>query len=73
MENKEIKNFNDPLMKTNKKLTIDDLFAAKDGLPFYLKKLITDFVIVKSEELSDHKVDRIIKASNNLISLLNEV
>lgn len=70
-QNKIIQEFNNPLSSFGSKLlTTDDLILGKNEDAILVKTQVLEWLLDK--KLSNHKLDRVIKATNNLVSLINE-
>lgn len=70
-QNKIIQEFNNPLSSSGSKLlTTDDLILGKNEDAILVKTQVLEWLLDK--KLSNHKLDRVIKATNNLVSLINE-
>ena len=70
-QNKIIQEFNNSLSSSGSKLlTTDDLILGKNEDAILVKTQVLEWLLDK--KLSNHKLDRVIEATNNLVSLINE-
>ena len=70
-QNKIIQEFNNPLSYSGSKLlTTDDLILGKNEDAILVKTQVLEWLLDK--KLSNYKLDRVINATNNLVSLINE-